>query len=227
MSDIRLMSAQTTVSRNSTDSKLITARGTRDGSLFTIPWIQGLVMEGKVFGINAGAVTTAIAAKAAIDADQPEMAVYTAADTTVLMPVHLWATLESGSTTLGVHGVQLAISNISVGAGTSTAATPLNQNLSSGNASSATAKVAYTGNGTDPLTAGNYQILKHSGGVIDSDAATSGVPFMPTAEFLFGQTYWSPIVANTGSILGYGEGVAGAVFWGGMVWAEFTEAEIE
>lgn len=227
MSDLRVYAAQTTVTRAATDSKLVYARGTRDGSLFTIPWIQGLVMEGKVFGINAGAVTTAIAAKASIDADQPEMAVYTAADTTALMPIHLWATLESGSTTLGVHGVQLAISNISVGAGTSTAATPLNMNLSSGNAASATAKVAYTGNGTDPLTAGNYQILKHSGGVMDSDVATSGVPFMPTAEFIFGQAYWSPIVANTGSILGYGEGVAGAVFWGGMVWAEFSEAEIE
>lgn len=227
MSDLRVYTAQTTVSRSATDSKLVYGRGTRDGSLFTAPWLMGLVMEGKVFGINAGAVTTAIAAKAAIDADQPEMAVYTAADTTVLLPVHLWATLESGSTTLGIHGVQLAISNISVAAGTSTAATPLNMNLSSANVAGAAARVAYTGNGTDPLTAGNYQILKHSGGVIDSDAATSGVPFMPSAEFKFGDSMWAPIVANTGSILGYGEGVAGAVFWGGMVWAEFTEAEIE
>jgi len=224
MSDIRLFAGHANPGY-ALDKTLVGARSTRDGALFTAPWVQALVLEGKVFGANAGSVTTGIAGHATIDADQPEIAIRAAADTLVLMPLDLGAYLESGATTLGIHELMWAVSNIDVGAGTSTAGTALNLNLSSSAATGASVRTAYTGNGTDPLTAGNFFEIVRQAGLIDSDAATSGLQLLSCRwNALSGP---APIVARTGSILGYAGGSTSAVAYMTAIWAEFSQNEIE
>jgi hypothetical protein len=193
----------------------------RDGSGVVVPWYQALVFEGRVFGIHAGTVTTPIAGHAAIDADQPEAAVFFA-DGTAAMPMFINAAMETGSTTLAQGGMMCAVSNISVAAGTSTAATPFNLNMTStGVTTGATAAVAYTGNGTDPLTAGNYLELARVSAVVDADAATSGI-VPPVLEWSVAKNGVAPLIQDIGSILLYGEAAANTLF-GTIVWAELPE----
>ena len=223
MTDMRLWAAQSTIGRTA-DGQWIGARATRDGALFTAPWFQALVFEGRVFAGHAGTVTTGIAGHAAIDADQPEFAIRATSDNLRILPLHLQAHAESGSTTLGVHELMYAASNIDVGAGTSVAVTEFNMNLASSRAASAVALSTYSANGTDPLTSGNYIELGRSSGLLDSDAATSGLKGLDLV--ISAADFPMPVIAGTGSIVGYGGGSTGAVFFFTGVWAEFDTNEI-
>jgi hypothetical protein len=197
-------------------------RTLRDGSIVAIPWIQALVFEGRVFGVHIGSVTTPIAGHAAIDADQPEGSVYFAAAGTTAIPISIRATMETGATTLAQAGMMCAVSNINVAIGTSTAVTPFNLKMNSlGIATAAAAAQAYTGNGTDPLTAGNFLELARVSAVIDADAATSGI-VPPNLLWTASDAIAAPLVQNIGSILLYGEAAANTLF-GQIVWAEVPD----
>ena len=201
------------------------ARGLRDGAQIVVPWYQALVFEGRVFGMHAGSITTPIAGHAAIDADQPEAAVWFA-DGTAGLPLYIHAAQETGATTLAQGGLMCAISNIAVGAGTSTAFTPFNLKLTStGYTTGATAAHTYTGNGTDPLTAGNFLELRRASSVIDADAATSGI-IPPVLEWSVGMAFVAPIIEDIGSILLYGEAAANTLF-GTIIWAELPETSTQ
>ena len=198
---------------------------TRDGAGIVIPWFQALVMEGRCFGMHAGSVTTPIAGHAAIDADQPEAAVWFA-DGTAGIPLSIRAAMETGATTLAQGGMMAAISNIAIGAGTSTAFTPFNLNLTAaGYTTGATAALAYTVNGTDPLTAGNFLELARASAVIDADAATSGI-IPPTLEWSVAREGIAPIIQDIGSILCYGEAAANTLF-ATILWAEIPESALQ
>lgn len=225
MSDIRLDTTATSPTRVTGSGGLRLARGTRDGAIFSAPWIQALVFEGRVFGINAGTVTTPIAGHVAVDADQPEAAVRIP-DGTVGIPLYLTATVETGSTTLGVGGLMFAVSNIDVGNGTSTAATPFNLRMDNLVATAATARTAYTGNGTDPLTAGNYIELDRQSFALDSDAVTSGF-WIPRLTWSAQGNGLTPVVMDAGSILFYAEHANNAPsVYGTLVWAELSETDL-
>ena len=224
MSDFRALAKQSAGSWGR-DGNFVGARALRDGTLFGAPWELALIMEGKVFGSNAGDVSTGIAGHATITAAQPELAVRATSDSLVIIPIAFECLAQSFEITLGIHEVMFAASNIDVGAGTSTAETAFNLNMSSAAATSATIRSAYTANGTDPLTAGNFYELGRNAGNFDSDAATSGITGLRLA--------WSmrngnvPIIARTGSLLGYGGGGTTANFFFNAVWAELTQAEVE
>ena len=224
MADTRFYTAQSTVGWAPTDGKLVYARGLRDGALVSAPWELALVMEGKVFGASAGTLTTGIAGHATVDPDQPEVAIRCVTDAVVVLPLFLEAGMQSYETTLGIHGLMFAVSNIDVANGTSSALTPQNMALYSATATTVTARHTYSGNGTDPLTAGNFTELGRAAGNFDSDAASSGIlglrlKLSAAADAL-------PLCAGTGSILAYGEGGTTANFYFNLRWAEFTSTEM-
>ena len=219
MTDMRGVAQQLNVGRAG-EGTWVGIRTTRDGALINIPWYQALVFAGRVFGIHAGSITTPIAGHAAIDADQPEAAVYSP-DGTAMLPLVIRAAMETGATTLAQGGMMAAVSNISVGAGTSTAATPFNLNMANPITVGASAAVAYTGNGTDPLTAGNFLEIARVSAVIDADAATTGI--VPPVLVWTADTHAvAPLVRDAGSILLYGEAAANTLF-GTVIWAELPE----
>lgn len=223
MSDIQVTALTYNVGRVSNGAR-VGARGLTDGSLVAAPWYQALVFEGRCFGIHAGSVTTPIAGHAAIDADQPEAAVWFA-DGTAAIPLYISMTQETGATTLAQGGMMCAVSNIAVGAGTSTAATPFNLNMfSTGYTTGATAAVAYTGNATDPLTAGNFLELTRVSSVIDADAATSGI--IPPVLRWSATDGIAPVIQDIGSILAYGEAAANTLF-ATIMWAELPETALQ
>lgn len=224
MADMYGRAQQLSVARGG-DGTSVQWRMLRDGTGIVVPWYQALVFEGRGFGIHAGSVTTPIAGHAAIDADQPEAAVYFA-DGTAGIPVFITAAMETGATTLAQAGMMCAVSNISIGAGTATAATPFNLNLTStGYSTGATGQVAYTGNGTDPLTAGNFLELKRVSAVIDADAATSGI-IPPVLEWSVGTAMVAPVIQDVGSILLYGEAAANTLY-GTILWVELPETALQ
>ncbi len=218
MSDFRVYAKQLGLGRA---DGWVGARGLRDGALVTAPWFQALVFEGKVFGIHAGSVTSPIAGHAAIDAAQLEAAVRVPSGS-VMLPLSVRMAQETGATTLAQGGMMCAVSNIDVGAGTSTTATPFNLNLNTPTSTVCSAAVAYTGNGTDPLTAGNFLELARVSSVIDADAATSGI-IPPTLKWSALEDI-APLITSVGSLLAYGEAAANTIF-ATLLWAEFDHSD--
>ncbi len=218
--DINVFARQTGSGDYAANASWRALRAARDGAPIVLPWHQALVMQGVVFGAQAGTVSTPIAGHAAIDADQPELAAYFATGVAVL-PLSARLSMETGATTLAQGGMLIAFSNINVGAGTSTAATAVNLNQLAITATSGAAAAAYTGNGTDPLTAGNFLDLARVSTIIDSDVAGGSWP--PTLK-------WSamddiiPIMGLACSFLAYGEAAANTLF-GTLIWAELPEGQ--
>ncbi len=67
--------AQATRTRSADASGYMAARATRDGSLYSLPWKQGLVLEGRCYHVTVGALTTPIVGGGngtIIDLEQPE-----------------------------------------------------------------------------------------------------------------------------------------------------------
>lgn len=219
MSDVRGQVGQLNLPGAGAERSNVALRTIRDGSLINLPWIQSLVFAGRAFGIHAGSVSTPIAGHAAIDADQPEWAVRIP-DGTVGVPLYVSMVNEAAGTTLAQGGMMTCISNIDVGAGTSTAATPFNLSMRSTVATTATAAVAYSGNGTDPLTAGNFLEIARIGTHHDLDAATSGLNF-PVLRWEAGNSV-APLIQDAGSFLGYGEAAANTLY-ATALWAELDE----
>ena len=57
MADLRIVRGTSSITRGTGDDAWMPARGTRDGALFTAPWVLGLFMEGRVFCANVGSIT--------------------------------------------------------------------------------------------------------------------------------------------------------------------------
>lgn len=220
---MNLFAQQESVARTGADGAWKAWRGLRGGEGIVVPMFQTLVLEGLVYGMHAGSITTGIAGHAAADADQPEIAIRVP-DGTEAMPLFLDAATESFETTLGIHGLMFAVSNIDVGNGTSTGVTPFSLRLDNPAASACTARHTYSANGTDPLTSGNFLELGRSAGNFDSDAATSGIKGLNLSVSCYNQPM--PVIVDAGSILGYGEGGTTANFYFRAIWAEFTEGSL-
>lgn len=194
-------------------------RSTRDGAIFTAPWIQALVLEGRVFYAEDGNFTTPTAGHAGIDADQPELDV-DIPDGTVGIPLDVWvATEATGGTGLETLAI---VSPTLVGAGTSTAVTPVNLRLDNPVAVAATARRTYSANGTDP-TASSIELFRVQVAVD-----------MDTADFVPGnwgrwnaqQLGPAPLIADGGSIVVYRGATTSTTGFGRATWAELAESAI-
>jgi hypothetical protein len=145
MADLKIRGITTNKARSG-NNVLVEVTGTRDGAIYTMPWAQAMALEGRVFNVSAGSFTTPISGKTAPDADQPELAIDVPTGTTIL-PVYIEVYLE---TTVGTAGEIIAqTSTNAVGAGTSTALTPVCTRRGA-NATACLVYSAYTGNGTAP-----------------------------------------------------------------------------
>jgi len=120
------------------------ARFTRDGSLYTAPWYFALLSEGKVFGVNWGSQGSAITGVTTAAPLQPSGNLDIPAGTLVI-PVYFNLTVTGMAGT--VTNFRLRGGATLVGAGTSTAVTPLNMNQNSTAVTTCTARQAYSANG--------------------------------------------------------------------------------
>ncbi len=83
--------AQASRARVADASGYIAARATRDGALYSAPWKQGLVFEGRAYHVDAGAFSTPVAGGGTalvIDLDRPRVAISVPSGTTI-MPLRL------------------------------------------------------------------------------------------------------------------------------------------
>lgn len=115
--------------------------------------------DGRIYSAVVGVAGTPTSfAKTAFDADQPQLVVDVPAATTIV-PLTAELTLQDSAGTDTT--MALLAATVNVGAGTSTAVTPVNAHFGHSRTSDCSVYSLYTANGTDPAT-GTEQWLDHT-----------------------------------------------------------------
>lgn len=186
----------------------------RDGALVVASNVQSWIAAGYVHIVNYGTDTTPVSLETAFDADQPDLNLDVLAST-VVIPLYFQMSAEAtGAAGLECH---VMVSPTKVGAGTSTALSPLNMRTDQPFTSSSTARRTYTGNGTDPTS--NARWIYNAS--INQDIDATGIP--PVFVWDQGLSGLGPMIVGGGSLNAYMYcGTSGSAF-GVLIYAELPQ----
>ncbi len=244
MVDAHLSVSQQNVARVSEGTPVL-SRGTRDGSMVTVPWYLSLVLEGRVFGVNMGSATSAFdsdtgGSTPAFDDDQPTFGL-DIPDNTVVMPLEIIYQCETHTgTTEGFIEmfVGFAPAPTALGAATSTPLTSANMRIGSGITSNCTARGPYTADvSPDAITTTTgYGEFFRSGYPDDADVANVPGDLSAVGANIATHYEWSaltggvpPIIVGPAVLVAYvssssNDGVLTGYFT--ATWAELPESAI-
>lgn len=217
---VKIIKGTSAVTRDTADGGLITARGTRDGALFTANWIEGLIMEGRCFGANLGTLTSPATFSGAMDATEAEFLV-DIPDGTIGIPLSIEFTLSTGTAGLS-EMCALASTTLAVGAA-GTSLTAYNLRLDSPISSVATVWGALNSGGNTTPYSGKYIEFFRDG--YGTDPSVTGAP-SPTYRWYAKNAGYFPILVDGGSFTIFA-GEAAATGFITMTWAELPESYIK
>lgn len=179
--------------------------GNGRGEGIVLPAHFNAVSEGRVFVAQIGSATTPVSfAKTAYDADQPQFVVDVPAGTTIV-PITLSVVLEDQAGT--DNEVIWSTSDVLIGAGTSTAVTPVNARLAANGNNPTTACSVYslyTGNGTAP--SGGYEFARFTDPFAQAATSTDSKRMFWRAS----EQGWSPQIEGVGALVCHIDGTTTA-----------------
>lgn len=206
------------------NSGYMAARASRDGSLYSVPWKQGLAFEGRVYHVDVGAVSTPIVGGGngtVIDLEQPEFALSIPSGTSI-MPLRALVVTKEPATQSDADVVEHLIAvdrTQTVNAGTSTTETIFNFRTDNGYSSLCTARSAYTGDMTVPSTPTLGIELVH--GLWTAEVASAVAVSWTNMTTLY-EPDTAPIIVGPASLYIYWGGTVATSGFASIEWAEFV-----
>ena len=195
-------------------------RGSRDGAVFQAPWIQGLVLEGRCYMIQVGALTTPIVGGGngtIIDLDQPEVNIGVPSGTTIL-PFRVNVECESSATEADddIGEIVVGFDRLATNTGgTFTDEVAVNLRTDNPNSSLTDPNSAYTGNQTtEPTVIELVRVQRQP--IVD---ASSTARADTTIHLLYEPLYPMALVGPA-QFLVYWGGVAARSGFAQVFWAE-------
>jgi len=216
---------QANVGRSS-DSNQIAVRATRDGSIFTAPWLTALALEGRLYAVNYGEGSTPVAVNAAFAAAEPDLYTYVP-DATAIIPVFLQISIQDTLAAGAVQDIAAVASSTSDATVTGTAQTIHNVRTDAPSSSNCTVSGTVTGAGTSPYT-GNYYEFWRPESMAQGDSATVGAGIGPyTWDWSVNTSGVTPIIIGAGSLSIFCSNAAGAqTGFFVQIWAELPESAV-
>ena len=217
---VKLTKGVSAVTRDTADGGLITARGTRDGALFTASMIDGWALEGRIFVANSGTLTNPDTYATAAAADEASMLV-DIPDGIIGIPIAIEFTVQTGTTAI-FEVLAVASSTLAVGTA-GTALTIYSTRVDAPITSRATAWSALnSGGNTTPYTGNYYEFFRDG---YPTDATVTGGP-ATTYRWSAKSSATFPIIVDGGSITVFSGGAAHTGFCT-ITWAELPESYIK
>ncbi len=229
MSNFRVKTGTTAVLHGTSDGTQVDIRGTRDGAMFTAPWLTALALEGRCFGINIGTGTTPVQFTTAWVATTPDLYVYVPPGTTIV-PVFVEATWED-TDSVGVMDVMALASATGDSSPGGNALTIHNMRTDKPVKSNCTA-ISIASTLTSPY-AGNYiEFFRGTAGMA-ADAFNGSAA--QTSDLNI-RTAWNvrdalapPVIVGPGSLSIWATnsvGATGVTGWATTIWAEVPSNSI-
>jgi hypothetical protein len=200
----------------------------RDGSPVMIDWLTAKAIEGKVFCVQSGLLTTPDALNATIADGEQDVLINVPSGTTII-PVYISIDFEDTGTAQ-VMDVLAVASNIYDNTGLS-ATTETIYNMRTDKATNGSQCAAYsvvTGNGTAVETGNFVEFWRPYAGFAEDgfNGSTSwGVPIFHGAKWYIGQAVVPPIIVGQGSLSIYASAQAGTGFIT-VMWVEETSTNL-
>ena len=232
MADLRVKTGTSSVALGNSDGTMVDVRGTRDGAIFTAPWLTALALEGRCFGVNTGTGTAPDSlAKIAWDATKPDAYITVPAGTTII-PVYIEICFEdtdTASATVAVDCMATLSSVVDTSPG-GTGKTPYNMRTDAPRKSNCTCK-ATVSTGTTPYTGNFLEFWRGTAGMVEDGYAGATAQ---TSE-LNSRTMWCikdavapPVIVGTGSLSVWAgqHGTDACTGWITIIWAEVPSISI-
>ena len=229
MSDLRIKTGTTSVALGTGDGTQVDVRGTRDGAMFTSPWLTSLALEGRCFGINIGTGTTPVQFTTAWLATTPDLYIYVPPGTTII-PVFIEATWED-TDGAGIWDVVATASAIGDSSPGGNALTIHNMRTDKPVKSNCTA-ISIASTLTTPYT-GNYVEFWRGTAGMAADAFNGTTN--QTSDLSI-RTAWNvkgasspPVIVGSGSLSLWATnavGATGVTGWATIIWAEVPSSSI-
>lgn len=203
----------------SSDGVAAPARLNGRGELVVSPWQLSLLLEGKVFSGQVGSVTTPATFTSGVAANAtPEFALRNPSGSgLVALPLHIQVYWEASAGAIQ-EAYAYSCQN-DIGAGTSTAVTPVNMNTGNASGSGMTVAKTYTAGAT---TATNPIEFVRWGSPLDIDASTG----LYTFKWNFFEDGNGPLISPNGSLAVVCGTVTTATGFIIVTWAEFKTSEL-
>lgn len=199
----------------------------RDGSTINMPWLMSKAIEGKVFGVQSGILTTPDTFNATIAAGEPDILVTVPTGTTII-PVYIHVGFEDTGTAQVMDVIAVA-SSVYDNAVTATAETIYNLRTDKAvNGSACTAYSVVTGGGTSPESGNFFEFWRpYSGFSEDAFNGSAAFALHPVAgaQWQIGEAIVPPVIVGSGSLNVYASAQAGTGFIR-VIWVEETSTNL-
>lgn len=219
MANIKVKGAQNTAVSRESEGAFVYARGTRDGSLVAIPWIQSLLLEGRVFFANVGNATTAITLDASWANTDPDISLDVPSGTSII-PLRITVVFEAYGTAAVCETMALCSKTL----GASSAGTvfiPINLNNRSANGSLCACYVGPTV--TSGYTTGGFELFRDCQQAAATQATEAGTPYK--YEWSVGKDGFAPVLQGESSLQVWATSQA-ATGYIQIIWAELPTSAI-
>lgn len=224
MSDIRYLSATSSVTRVSADQAYLGVQGTRDGAIFTADWFMARALEGRMFSANSGVDTTPATHAGVYDANGPDYHIHVPAGT-LIVPCYIGVKYEAIGTESEMEVIALA-SSTGDSSVTGTGLTIMNMRMDAPVASLCTATGAVAAAGVTDPNAGNFIEFWRAGHPLaDTPATGENDRAEHVYEWKSGEMGFAPVIPGAGSLSVYATGQAATGFIT-VVWVEVPSTSI-
>jgi len=198
----------------------------RDGALVSLPWRIALVMEGRVFGVTVGTLSTGIVGGGngtVLDIDQPEF-VISVPTGTAIMPLRV-GIQGLAADAVADHSVLQALvcadtAKVWDAAGSCTTETAYNYRTDGPRATACTCRSAFTGD----ITTAPVNHIDLARAEVKIDLPANGET--PIILDLNWMPESPPILVGPAMLVGYWGGTSAVTGYAQVIWAEFTKAEV-
>lgn len=205
----------------------VAAGGTRRGDMFTADWKQRMILEGRAYMVNVGALSTPIVGGGAgtvLDLDQPEFIISVPSGTS-LIPLRVAIQCQPPLIAADNDEIEALIAvdrtAACAGDGTATAETPFNLRTDNPRASACTATSAYTADVTDPVLGIELaRVVK----VADVQGTAANAKF--DALDLVYEPTCPPVIVGPAMLVGYWGGTVATSGFAEVAWIEVPTTEI-
>ncbi|MFA5377153.1 MAG: hypothetical protein WC455_15485 [Dehalococcoidia bacterium] len=216
MANVKALVKQSSVARG-TEGNFEYIRAINDGSLVTVPWIQSLALEGRIFTANFGSATSPATLDASYAATDPDVSMDIPSGTSII-PLKVAVHFEAYGT-IAVCETYTVCSKTLAAKSAGTQVVPANYNTGSAIGSSCLFYTAPTV--TDPNTTGSFELFRF----LQQNAITQAVNESTDYQFTWsiGDVGFAPVLKGPSSMTTWAtsQAATGYIYY---VWAEFPSS---
>jgi len=229
MADLRIKTGVSAVLHGNSDGTMVDVRGTRDGAMFTAPWLTALALEGRCFGVNISVGSSPTTFNATWLVTEPDFLLTVPSGTTII-PTYIEVCREDTGGSPAKCQVYACLSSVYDASTTDSDEIIYNMRTDAPRKSLCQAvSVVTSATATTPYTGNFLEFWRGSAGITEDgfDNTTAQTSELDSkTSWCVGEALVPPVIVGEGSLSIWASTVAGKG-WITVIWAEVPSNSIK